>query len=319
MRKKIYLHVGYPKTATSAFQKFLFPSVGCVSYIGKFEGKAKRFASPGLENVLYSASTMKKEEFAKLKIPLDIIDLTSTQFLISDETLLFNIFRPSLWRSEAIGIEDVVSNLRVLQISLGVEFHIIITIRNQLEMLTSMYAQCYNSCYSRMESTSTFDEFFKYFERSPKMVEALNYTYVLKCFSESFSKVDLLVYEELKMEGGQFMAKVSDVFGEDLSTVNIGFDNVRQGEGFKNVDEYTLSDYVGALRQKVGFLRQIKVPWLRRALQKIKIKDMSQLSTTVCLNDEQILVLNNIYGCSNRDLFMGIDLDSELLGYPTGL
>ncbi|WP_201020883.1 hypothetical protein, partial [Pseudoalteromonas sp. H71] len=72
MNKKIYLHVGYPKTATSALQKHVFPELQGLNYIGKNESEKFKFDNKALESVLYNASTMEQSLFKKQSITADL-------------------------------------------------------------------------------------------------------------------------------------------------------------------------------------------------------------------------------------------------------
>lgn len=314
MSNEVLIHVGYPKTATSALQKYLFPDIDAIDYLGKFEGDENKFSISGIEEALLLASTMSEEDFSN--ISLQGLKLSGDKLvLISEEVLLFNIFRPTLWRSSRLGVVDVVRNLRRIESEWGVCFSILLTIRDQVDMISSIYAQCYNSCYSRMPETVTFNDFFNYFFESKEMMMALNYDYVFDEFCKVFSSVDVMVYEELKLDNVNFLRKVSAVIGTDLSRKTISMDNVRQGDGYKRIDDFTLSDFIGALRYKVKFLRHVRAPWLRTILHRVKIKDMSSVAIDVALSEQQKTIVRNYYEPSNHHLSSKLDLNLAALGY----
>jgi hypothetical protein len=316
MRRKVYFHIGYPKTATSALQKYIFPNIEDLSYLGKFEGAAVKYETSELENILLSASTMLPEEFSGIPIASDLLSNFDFPVLISEETLLFNIFRPTLWRSNSLSVKDVANNLARMERELNVDFHIVLTIRNQMEMVSSIYAQCFNSCYSRIPETITFNGFLDYLLVSPNMLNALDYSSVYSIFSNVFRNVDLLVYENLKEDPDKFLQSLSEILSRDVSDLNVRFDNVRQGHGYKKIDDYTLSDLLGALRYKVKFLRHVRFPLLRRALNKVRLKGMNDVAIDVKFKKSQMDKFSEEYAESNSKISSRLCLNLENLGYP---
>lgn len=310
MNKKVYLHIGYPKTATSALQKHVFPEIQGLNYIGKNENEKFKFDNKLLESVLYNASTMDQSLFKKQLIRDDLFTDFDGDLLLSEEVLLFNIFRPTLWQSKSICIQDVVNNLKYLERLCGVEFYIVITIRKQVEMLTSIYAQCFNSCYSRLKETKNFESFLDYFFDGSELYKALNYDYVFFEFKESFEHVKLMVYEELKNNEEEFLSELGNYMGVEIEIDKVKEDNVRKLNGYKKVDDFSLSDLLGKIRQRIYFLRNVKFPFLRKALHKVKLKKMTNVSKTIVINDEKSRFIVGFYKSSNEKLerATGVDL-----------
>lgn len=315
MSRKVYLHVGYPKTATSALQKYIFPNVDGINYIGKNEGARDRYKLDTLEKVLLDASTMKHTTFASVLVKSNLLDSEEGQILISDEVLMFNLFRPTMWRDDSLTIRDVIDNLSLLESAIGVRFHIIITIRKQAEMIASIYAQCFNSCYSRMKETSSFGAFVDYFFNSTSLFELLDYEKVYSAFSESFDNVNLVVYESAKETDASYLSSFGRVLNVNMEGLTLKQDNVRQQDGYKKVDDYSLSDLIGKVRHKVKLLRHVRLPFIRRLLHKVKLRDMSSVSVSIVVNDEQARYIKEFYRKSNYNLSALVGLDLQGYGY----
>ncbi|MDD8057631.1 hypothetical protein [Shewanella metallivivens] len=315
MKTKIYLHIGYPKTATSAMQKHVFPEIKGLNYLGKNENAKFKFENKLLEGVLYNASTMEHSLFRKQVIREDLFQGFDGELFLSEEVLLFNIFRPTLWQSKTLCIQDIVRNLKLLETTCDVEFHIIISIRKQLEMLTSIYAQCFNSCYSRLDETQSFESFLDYFFKCSQFYNALNYDYVFSKFNEAFEKVEIMVYEELKYNKKLFLSSLGEHMGVIIDIGEIERDNVRNTGSYKKVDDFSLSDLLGRMRHKIYFLRNIKFPRLRKAFHKVKLKKMADVSTTIVINDDKKNFIVGFYKDSNKSLEYKYNIDLTRYGY----
>lgn len=314
MYKDVYLHVGYPKTGTSALQKYVFPNVKGYFYVGKYEGEAELFSLRGLEKLLYDASTMNHEQFKGACVCVDIFDGIEFPLIISEEVVVFNLFRPTLWRSDTLSVRDVAKNVSFLEKFYGVRLHLLMTIRKQEEMLTSIYAQCFNSCYSRMNNTKSFDDFFAYFFDGSDLHKSLDYYEAYSVYSEFFDRVYLLVYERMKGEC-ELMGDLSDIFGVSLEGVCLKPDNVRSRKGYKKVDDYSLSDFLGALRHKIFFLRHVKLPFLRRFLHRFKLKKMDRVSVSIAMTEKQKKFVRDFYLGSNSRVDAVLDVDLNEYGY----
>ncbi|KTD88862.1 hypothetical protein ATS71_10520 [Pseudoalteromonas sp. H71] len=182
-------------------------------------------------------------------------------------------------------------------------------------MLTSIYAQCFNSCYSRLKETKNFESFLDYFFEGSELYKALNYDYVFFEFKESFEQVKLMVYEELKNNEEGFLSELGSYIGVKIAADKLKEDNVRKAKGYKKVDDFSLSDLLGKIRQKIYFLRNIKFPLLRRAFHKVKLKKMTDVSKTIVINDERSAFIKDFYKGSNKKLEKNTGVDLTRNGY----
>jgi len=129
--KTLYLHVGYPKTATTTFQKHLFPAHPQIDYLGKF-CPSYGYRSDALAteiNRLISADDVDYDAGATLKTIIDPLRRQSK----ADRTLLLSsesFIHP--WANNrgiiARRIKDALQPCRIL-----------ITIREQIDIIRSFY------------------------------------------------------------------------------------------------------------------------------------------------------------------------------------
>ena len=126
--KKIFIHIGLPKTATTFFQEIVFPNIPTVYYIGRpyTQGNYAFNLLQYADDVLYNPSFLKEE--------LSLIENSASRkefILISDELFygypLYNfINRSSIAKRLSETIPDA---------------EIILFLRNQEDLILSLYNQ----------------------------------------------------------------------------------------------------------------------------------------------------------------------------------
>jgi len=159
MLKKLVLHIGLPKTATSTMQNRLFPRVQ--GYLGKpegYEGRWKKdFANLEeqssynmfyLFRSAYEAFLMGQEWQQKLAEWASLLDFTSTPVWVISEEKLFNgdndVFRGRAASGKPRRAPNPITGFLAelaYRLPPGVTLQTIVTIRNQPDFLGSLAAQ----------------------------------------------------------------------------------------------------------------------------------------------------------------------------------
>lgn len=123
---------------------------------------------------------------------------------------------------------------------------IVMSIRQQSEILKSMYAQVYNLVFKRFKETKSFKRFLRYTlidNADNFLADALQYDDVVKTYEDLFGpeNVGVQVFEELLNSRNLYIQKLSDFMCVDtceaLRLIGANVENERSGDG-----EYYLSD-----------------------------------------------------------------------------
>lgn len=202
MKKTIYFHIGYPKTATTFLQEDFFPQLKGDDFI--FAGRNTNGSK--FQWFLNSIIFDEDDSFEKQKVNfINILKkIKSKNILISDESLSIN---------RTVGdyrYGSIDRNLKRIGslISDYIDIKIIITLRRQDEALHSLYVEEYPNCVNDCNYYSEFDEFVK-----EKEQEAYSYNYyrVIKELTRSISHEAILIlsYHDLEREPEKFFRDFS--------------------------------------------------------------------------------------------------------------
>ncbi|WP_079475671.1 hypothetical protein [Marinococcus halophilus] len=131
MRKTVYIHVGYHKTATTFLQKSIYPKLtNEMTYLSRGE----------IQHYLYQIRHKKLSEKQILQLRSGIEEMAETEkpLLISYEGLSGN---PMSMRKKIKDNLTILKDLRRIFPEESYDVHIIVGVRWQIELLTSLYVQ----------------------------------------------------------------------------------------------------------------------------------------------------------------------------------
>lgn len=243
--KTLYLHIGYPKTATTTFQKFLYPAH---SQIKDIKANSLSFFSKlhySRENYFKRESLQTYKELSSL-----IIDKDFDKFVISSESLTsFSMYyqffpKPYIWSAEPNSIARKLKTV-FLDSTVFDNVKIIISIRKQDEMLKSLYAQTYNLVFKRFKETDTFKKFLKYsieLNNDNFIIDTLHYNEILKVYEELFGieNICVLVFEELQKHRITYIKKLCSFMEIDFNEAEELISNNNTNK--KSCDKEYISD-----------------------------------------------------------------------------
>ncbi|MGE4290657.1 MAG: hypothetical protein AB7E32_00480 [Desulfovibrio sp.] len=207
-KKDLFIHCGYPKTGTTTLQRHLFPKHPEIYYWGKAV-PGYSFRSAAVQKALDDLTLLPDPLFNPVPVECRNPDLIS---VISTESLIHPI------------AYDVFAVPGRLQKIFG-DAKIIITIRNQAEILSSYYMNYgrYGEHFFKIGGTGNgvFMESFSAWLRSQdacrwkNLLGLLNYDLVIQAYEKVFGDVLVLVYEEFREAPENFMIKLSNFLGVD--------------------------------------------------------------------------------------------------------
>jgi len=216
---KLLFHIGYPKTASTWLQKFVFTNhtMGfCIPWENSRSMAIEQFriANPFKFNAQQAIKQFKDGIFVAQK--------DSDIAVISDETL----------GGDPLGWE---TNARVIADRIYAAFPdaaIFICIREQKKMIRSLYSE-----YIKQGNTVTVEEFIGVVNRRPGTaplcdIEQLEYDNLIEYYKKLYgNRVLVLTYEQLKQNRQQFLGELVGFttndgkvpgFGEERSNVSLG-------------------------------------------------------------------------------------------------
>lgn len=294
-----FIHIGYPKTATTWFIRYFYPFVTNINPV--FSDKFEYSTEPQNPYFWLSKNIKSNEKFP--------------DFIISHKFSGFEEFRWDGGYYRQFYLTQLKKNFPGASI--------IIFLRNQVDFLASAY-----SSYLTHGGTYTFQELFKAGKLSDgKMFsfEYLDYYRVIKEFEALFGKgnVHIFLYEDFQNDNRQFLMDYAHKFGLDVNLDKIKFTKYNDSLRKRLACLVRLTNRFG----KSGVIHKkyiINVPWLSGWPDRKKIISLNRykifgnkLRTEDILGKELILHLQEFYKEPNRRLINEYGLDSiKKYSYP---
>ena len=184
-KKTLYIHIWCPKTWTTTLQTHIFPKlINTKIYTNSCQGKIYN----KIINPLHNYITLKKYK-KELNNPIifnnlrkEIINSNVNNFIISSEALVIN---DSLIYKERSNMKERALKINKLYLFISdiCNIKIIITIRNQYELIKSYYAETNWYWYS-------FKNFVDFFIKE----KIWDYNYILNYYENIFKKENIYVW-----------------------------------------------------------------------------------------------------------------------------
>jgi len=176
--QEIICHIGFPKTGTTFLQKNVFPNISDINYIDRTEIKHLSYALIEKDDSYYDND--------KIKADLTKMHDSGSTMLISDEALTGHHMK-----TEFPNRSQIARRLKAVGVS-----KIIISIRNQVDVLESTYKQ-----YIKSGGVLKVSNFFD-LDDNPSThlyINYFNYEKIIQLYSEVFGIENILVIQFEKM------------------------------------------------------------------------------------------------------------------------
>jgi len=310
---KIYIHVGYPKNASTTLQTDIFPNINGLLYLGRYYQDTQAYHTKELSDALYDVAMKDSIDFSdelnikRIRLTLNKIGTKFNKVLISSEAFSNNVADRGL----------IAHRLKVI----FPEAKIIIIIRNQVDALKSMYkflcaqlGKNINLSYGR-PSVQSFDQWIddqeNFFPRS--YINTLRYDQLIFRYKTLFGKenVKTLLFEHLRKSPNQFFSQI-----EDFVEAKIKFNSDPKFIPSRNQSPTKKALIYYKLRQKFPkivpskyFPRFVTKLWHKILFSSNEGSSEFYISNAI---EEKIL---SYYYQSNRRLQEDFDVDLEKLCY----
>ncbi len=248
MPKKLYLHIGYPRTATKTFQNHFFPFHPDINYLGRHPIR-KELGSTHID-IINTLMILPDEvfdhnknfilsEIENLQLSENKINLISTEFFILSECLYEGFYdldenkkikkawfgrKKEINKKSHIKLENSISRLQIIMQELKIELKIFFSIREQFSEILSLYTT------SAPEGGNSFPLSVNLFFENIKnqnlnffvgnFLETFNYKNKYEILSKIIGEKNLkvLVYEDLKYKKNFFLEELSNFLNIDVNT-----------------------------------------------------------------------------------------------------
>lgn len=309
MSLPIVIHIGFPKTGTTTHQKHLFGKHSQVSYLGKpyrsdiLKGEILRLVME--ESLTYDSTALKK-----YLVQLEANERKSGKKLaVLSEELLVSASKVRDKGVVAERIKEIFAPGKIL-----------VTIRNQLEVLKSAYINggrlLKNVPLKYKGLAIKFDEWLEMVFENPdrSYVGNIKYLNTINYYARLLGKENIcvLLFEEFIHNKEEYIRQLSEFLGIDAR------ESQRLLTG-QHENPRVLQSQVDLELTRSKFGPKGKNPFILIALK--RWYDFRHLfkkseSARVDLPDPWLERLNDFYGESNRELMKNFNLPIDKYGYP---
>lgn len=216
MNKKILLHIGYPKTATTTFQEHVFKNLhqtGKINYLGRNSIKSNKF-----EGEDYAIELRKKGLFDK-SISCNYTLHPRLLNVISDENLLMlNSINKIQYKSESDWKHMLNTVFSLIE---DFEIEILVTLRKQSDLIFSLFVQKYKFLYA--EKTGVNFENFVFHEKSRVLkseFDMYNFDELDDFLTSKNFKVNYLLFEDLYHDKSSISSDLKNVLNQKKGALN---------------------------------------------------------------------------------------------------
>lgn len=328
--RKIILHPGFPKTGTTTLQRHLFPAV-CRDknwhYLGNsYDENAEssidsvtRLAK--LRRILFRRDELyfitNRKELFNAFFPRD-----GKNILLSSEGLIYDSFRYRVDDGKLL-VSDALSTLRKFLILLEkTEFSdikIVLLIRNQRDLIPSIYAQSYMHYYRKIRELDNIDKFISQIKSGRKYSHIFSTLYYFQFLQEIiglFGKenVNISYCEDLFENHVPFVKNIHDLIGDSFTLNNLKQENVRRDSNKWYTQSFSVSDYCDSsgVRAVKSFMKPIFSNKYSDRIGSIVLKNRKEIhyhphhANTVFehFKDSNMYLMSNKLIDSRRDEYM---------------
>ena len=323
-KQNVFIHIGYPKTATTTLQKFLFSKHPEILDIRDYDSEEK-----WINDLLYlNEISFKKKVGSHQKVlenKIEAINADKKLIIYSNESILSNslflIDRPRPF----VRYLDPVSTARKLNMlfsRITPNPIIIVAIRNQLDLIKSIYAQMYNYCFKGHKQTENFQVYVDNLIKDgveSSTLSALSYYDVIKEYEKIFGhdNVRILVFEELKNTPDIFFQKLENAMGLTSGTaynyIQSKNENKKSYQDKYKTDSRSLLFHMGKFKKK--YFGDINIPFIKKLNFLNQIEIRGKTLNSIKYKNKDYEEIFNFFAENNRLLADEYNLPLKKYGY----
>ena len=249
--KRLILHIGYPKTATTAFQKHIFSQLPKSDWeVVSPEERKSVIASSDLKKILQGDEGPFNPKIAQSK----------KDWLVSIEGILFDSirelkngteFQPKCWERTLLALQSFSLENGFNDIS------VVVWLRRQDELLHSVYAESYSYFFRRQKEFNSLEKYVSKVIGAANKKDPIAYAYhfqnILSTLFDTFGResVNVFFYENLELDPDAELRKLSAIVGFNFRN-ELKKTNVRRVESdVKLSTKHTANEYLISFKKKI--------------------------------------------------------------------
>lgn len=323
MNKNIFVHVGYPKSASTTLQKTLFSKHSDILNLGlyptnnigvdtKETSEDSIYLNDGYLKIFYDNMTkLNEKEYAKSNNEFLFNEKIKKYILATDKKVIFSherftsvFFAYKDYQVKAKRLYNFFPNAKILFI-----------IRNQYNWLMSQYRDHpFDPRNLSSGKATTFDEWFEIAstDKSIKLMDNLDYYNVIQYYEDLYGRQNIGVFqfEELITDLESFSQKISDFLEINKDKTQEILSGQHENKGVSNIYNY--------YRQfKRSYLKNLSKKKYFPVLIEKKIEDLfknTKYRKRYKLSLENIKILEDYYADNNLKLSQKYNLKYTYIG-----
>lgn len=218
--KKLLLHIGFPKTATTTLQEAVFLKLheqGVINFLGRtVKSTHTRFGKSNFSGVDWVVAIRKHFLFGK-ELPAQAITLSKDKLnVLSDEDLTIH----GLFHTAQFGVERSPAKLAPILKKLtsdADEVILLMSVRNQVDLIKSCFIQKYKFVKNTFPHLGFHDFVTDVNGNINKSIEEVfDFNIIIENYTRVFgSKINILFFEDLKFDPKEYFEVLGDVMDID--------------------------------------------------------------------------------------------------------
>jgi len=301
-KREIYIHIGYPKTASTTLQNHLFLNL----YGFELIGQPLTIENKRMQKLIHTITDCEKLEYIEQEVKKELSVLLATnktKLLISEES-----FSTGSSLSGRVDRSQIAIRLK----SLFPNAKIIVVLREQKSIIKSYYKQK-RKMFPDFELS--FDHWFECNKKNMHIENVFQYFYyekIIELYENFFGKnnIKILLFEEFKTEKKIFFYKLLDFCDVPELYINTILKELLDKHDNQTVTENFLK--IQKFKNQYSFFKNILPIFIKKLIVK---KAKSGKKLCVNMNNEQIQYVNNLYKLSNTNLSERYNLQLNKYGY----
>jgi hypothetical protein len=320
-KKTVYIHIGYPKTATTSLQNDFFPFINNIEYIGRDYSKDRLYENKFLfvKDYLHGKSQKNNPKISSKLYHL----LTREKTLISEESITSYLFMPESKNKPSYTIKELISRLKILFNTELFNVKIFLSIRRQYSFIPSLFSEFYIPHYFNNDKYNTFKKFKYFFENHTQNDNFLSKLLDYDSFHNElisaygYNNVKVLIFERAIDDQIKFLEEISSFTNETvIKNIQLSHKNKRTCSNGYKVRDLTLLNLLIAFKKKYLPFINIKIPiWFLSLSKKINFSKYYQFPEKITMSERENEKIISMYKGSNIRLSKKIGVDLHKYNY----